>query len=242
MSLPQVEGLEFVQEGPVVRATIDRGAENLMSMPMCTALTQLLHAPPVDARVLHLRASGTAFCLGRDRGFGDEAALREESEILVRLNRALREGELVTVAEVAGEAAGYGVGLAALCDLSFAAPSAKFWFPEAAAGLAPTVVLAWLPSLVGRSHAFRLTASGAPVDGREAARLGLVTVVADGDTELAALVGSQIAGLLRNPAQVHREIRSFLRETESAEPSAVDSLAVDRLVAGSLRLKAGRQG
>ncbi|MHB8504760.1 MAG: enoyl-CoA hydratase/isomerase family protein, partial [Acidimicrobiales bacterium] len=160
-----------------------------------------------------------------------------EAETLVALNRALREGRLLTVAEVGGDAAGYGVGLAALCDLSFAAPAARFWFPEVEAGLAPTVVLAWLPTVVPRSHAFRLTATGARIDGREAARLGLVTEVARSEADLPRLVASEIDALLRCPERAQGEIRSFLRDAEPADAASVDRMAVDRLVANSLWLR-----
>lgn len=232
-----VDGLHLEVDGGVVVATIDRGEANLVSMEMCGALTDLLFDPPAGTRVLHLRAAPPVFCLGRDRGATDEDGLRVEAETLVALNRALREGRLLTVAEVGGDAAGYGVGLAALCDLSFTAPSARFWFPEVDAGLAPTVVLAWLPSLVSRTHAFRLTATGARVDGREAARLGLVTAVAERDEDLSALVTAEIGRLLSRSEYAQSEIRSFLRDSAGADAETVDRLAVDRLVANSLFLR-----
>ena len=235
MALEGVEGLCLEIDGPVVVATIDRGDENLVSMQMCGALTDLLSDPPAGTRVLHLRAAPPVFCLGRDRCAGNEGGLRVEAETLVVLNRALRDGRLLTVAEVGGDAAGYGVGLAALCDLSFAAPTARFWFPEVEADLAPTVVLAWLPAVMPRSHAFRLTATGARIDGREAARLGLVTAASSSDDELAGLVASEIEALLRCPERAQGEIRSFL--SASADPSSLDRLAVDCLVANSLRLR-----
>ncbi len=232
-----VEGLSLEVDGPVVVATIERGDANLVSMEMCHALTDLLFDPPAGTRLLHLRAAPPVFCLGRDRGALDEDGLRVEAETLVALNRALREARLLTVAEVAGDAAGYGVGLAALCDLSFAAPSARFWFPEVESGLAPTVVLTWLPTLVSRTQAFRLTATGTRIDGREAARLGLVTGVADSDEDLPGLVTAETGALLRQSEHAQSEIRSFLRESEGADGATVDRLAVDRLVTNSLVLR-----
>jgi methylglutaconyl-CoA hydratase len=230
-------GLRLAQEGPVVTVTIDRGDGNRMSMAMCRALTELLTEPPAGARLVRLRAEGPAFCLGRDRGGGGEEVLRREAGTLVRLNGALGGGELITVAEVAGDAAGYGVGLAALCDLSFAAPSARFWFPEVEAGLAPTIVLSWLPSLVGRSQAFRLTATATRITGREAASLGLVTGVAASDDDLPGLVEREVAMLLRCPPDAQRGVRAFLRDSVRAGPAEVEKLSVDRLVHNSLRLR-----
>lgn len=236
MGLPVVDGLDLSLKGQVLQVTVQRGEANLMSMEMCRALTDLLLAPPAGARVLHLRARGPAFCLGRDRGHAGEDGLREEAETLVRLNRALSAGKLVTVAEVAADAAGYGVGLAALSDLSFVSPVARFWFPEVEAGLAPTVVLAWLPALVGRSRAFRLVASGVKIDGREAARIGLFTAAANSAEHLPALVAEEVEMLLRHPPQPQREIRSFLHETLGTGSVDIDRLSVERLVTNSLRL------
>jgi|GEM_PF-3009413 methylglutaconyl-CoA hydratase len=236
MSLPSVDGLDLRLKGPVLQVTMQRGEANLMSMEMCRVLTDLLFQPPAGARVMHLRASGPAFCLGRDRGQSGEDGLREEAETLVRLNRALSAGKLVTVAEVAGDAAGYGVGLAALSDLSFVSPSARIWFPEVEAGLAPTVVLSWLPALVGRSRAFRLVASGVRIDGCEAARIGLFTAVAESAEQLPELVASEVDMLLHHSPQPQWEIRAFLDETLGARSLNIDQLSVERLVTSSLRL------
>jgi methylglutaconyl-CoA hydratase len=237
MGLPVVNGLEIRQEGPIIRVIVRREPDNKMSMAMCSTLSDLLYAPPDDARIMHLRAEGPAFCLGRDRGSHGEDGLREEAQTLVRLNRALRNGKLITVAEVTGDAAGYGVGLAALSDLSFAAPSARFWFPEVETGLAPTVVLSWLPSIVGRSQAFRLAATGVRIDGRQAAKLGLVTDVAESRDDLPRLVAAEIGMLRQHSVQPQLEIRAFLQEAERVSPVAVDQLSVERLVANSLRLE-----
>ncbi len=236
--LPSVDGLRITQDDQVLRVTIDRGDDNLVSMAMCETLTGLLLHPPEGCHVVHLRAEGAPFCLGRDRGGDDVVVLCHQAETLVALNRALAEGQLVTVTEVAGDAAGFGVGLAALSDVSVSASSARFWFPEVDAGLAPTVVLAWLPRVVGRSQAFRLTATGVPVDGEEAARLGLVTRVADDDA-LGVAVQAEIDALLARPWRTHLEIRAFLTESTGVDPAIVDRMAVDRLVLGSLQLASG---
>lgn len=238
MALPTVDGLDLSldRDGQVLRATVDRGGDNLMSMAMCEALTGVLRDPPAGCHVLHLRAAGPNFCLGRDRGGRDVDVVKAQATTLVACNRALAEGNLVTVAEVAGDAAGFGVSLAALCDVSVVAPSARFWFPEIDAGLAPAVVLAWLPRVVGRAQAFRLTATGTKVDGDEATRLGLVTKVAKDDGSLGQETEAEIDALLAHPLRAHLEIRGFLAETAALDQPSVDRLAVDRLVLASLRL------
>ena len=232
------DGLRVELEGPVVRVTLDRDDENLVSMAMCRCLTSLLLDPPEDARVLHLRSSRKAFCLGRDRGGAGVDELRAEASVLVELNQALSGAELFTVAEVSGAAAGFGAGLAALCDVSVASGSARFWFPEVEIGLAPTVVLAWLPQLVGRREAIRLTATAARVDGWEAAKLGLVTKAVAGADAVAQAAREEIDALLRHDPDAQREIKAFVRDTEGVARSVAEHLGVDRLALGALRTHA----
>ena len=238
MEEPPPDGLRVELDGPVVRVTLDRDDENLVSLAMCRCVTSLLLDPPEGARVLHLRSSRRAFCLGRERGGGGADALRAEARVLVELNQALSGAELFTVAEVSGDAAGFGAGLAALCDFSVASGSARFWFPEVEIGLAPTVVLAWLPQLVGRREAIRLTATAARVDGWEAARLGLVTRAAGRADAVARMAREEIDALLRHDRDAQREIKAFVRDTEGAERSIAEDLAVDRLALSSLRARA----
>lgn len=117
------EGLDVTVDGPVIRAVIDRGDANLLTTAMCEELTELLATPPPGAHVLRLAARGPSFCLGRERRGRSLEELRHEVTALVGLNRALRKSPLVTLAEVQGDAAGFGVGLATLCRVSVAAPS-----------------------------------------------------------------------------------------------------------------------
>lgn len=110
-------------------------------------LEQALSDP--TSRVWVLEGEGTAFCRGMDLGSafsgqGDiGAALRRFAGCLSRIRRAPRP----TLAIVAGQALGGGVGIAAACDLVVASPDATFGLPEALFGLLPGAVL---PVLVER--------------------------------------------------------------------------------------------
>lgn len=229
------DGVTIERDGAVVRVVLDHGDANLLTIDSIESLTALLVDPPEGAHVVHIRAQGPNFCLGRERGANDVDGLRRESEALVALNQALGDGRVVTVAEVAGGAAGFGCGLAALCDISFAAPSASFWFPEVNIDLAPAVVLAWLPRRIGRAQAFRLAATGAAVDAQRAADLGLITEVVPSDDALPKVVAAEIDALLTRNPRVHREIKAFLHATNDMSEAQAYRFALDRLVIGSLR-------
>jgi hypothetical protein len=51
---------------------------------------------------------------------------------------------LITIAEVQGDAFGFGFGLAILCDFTLVSSSAKLAFPEMRKGLPPAAIMAYL--------------------------------------------------------------------------------------------------
>jgi enoyl-CoA hydratase/carnithine racemase len=195
----------------------------------------VLTAPPSGVHVLVLTAAGDTFCMGRERTAASPDDLPTEVRRLIAVNEALAATPLVTVARVHGDAAGFGVGLAALCDVAVATRAARLSFPEVRINLAPALVLAWLPHMVGRRAAFWLTASGAPVSGEEAVRLGLLNEVTEDVDALDAAVAEKVAALLAGEPRVHNEIRSMLRSVNSLSVPQAYELAADRLVLGSLK-------
>jgi enoyl-CoA hydratase/carnithine racemase len=206
---------------------------------MCRDVTQLLMAPPDSARVLVLSAAGENFCLGRERRAVSQADAYAMARALAGLNEAMVRSRLAVVAQVAGDAAGFGVGLAALADVTVAATTAKFWFPEAEAGLAPALVLTWLPAALGRRQAFWLTATGQPLTAEAAEQAGLINQ-AVAPAELVGAVTEAVELLLRQPPQVCPEIKRDL--LAFAAPSLGDAAdrAVDRLVLRALSLDGQR--
>jgi methylglutaconyl-CoA hydratase len=234
-----VPGLEISDVEGVLDVVMGEGGDNLLDFEDCLSLTALLCEPPATAHLLRLRARGPNFCLGRVRGGSTPDELGTEARRLVALNEALGSTDLVVVAEVQGPAAGFGVGLAALADVAVASPEATFRFPEADLGLAPAVVLAWLPRLVGERTAFDLTATARTFDAVEAHRLGIVTTLSPTHDELQAHVDTYVAMLTKRSRRVHREIKAFLRVTRDLGRSQAAEMAVDRLTIGALRAAAG---
>lgn len=228
-------GLHFERDGAVLNARLDSPDGNLMTMAMCDALAGVLTSPPDGVHVLVLSGAGDQFCMGRERTAATPDDLPGEVRRLVAVNDALASTSLVTVARVHGDAAGFGVGLAALCDVAVATRAARLSFPEVRINLAPALVLAWLPHMVGRRAAFWLTASGIPVSGDEAVRIGLLNEVTEDVDALDAAVDDKIAALLAAQPRVHTEIRAMLRSVESLSERQAYELASDRLVLGSLR-------
>jgi methylglutaconyl-CoA hydratase len=227
--------MRFETTDGVITAELDRPPQNLFSIALCDELTGVLSDPPPGAHILRLRAAGDVFCLGRDRGGSTPSDARGEAEALARVTRAARRTKLVTVAEVQGDAAGFGVGLVAAFDVAVAVRQATFRFPEVGIGLAPALVLAWLPRVAGRREAFWLTATGDPLSAARAAELGLLNEVVETRDELTKRVDEMVAQLRTRSPRVHADIKDMLRAFgELGDDSALDA-SVDRLVVGSLR-------
>jgi enoyl-CoA hydratase/carnithine racemase len=225
-----------VTDGVVV-VELDRGPENLWTLADLGEVVALLTDPPEGAHVLRLRSVGEAFCLGRERG-GTSAApgvVRGEAETLVAVTRAMRRTRLVTVAEVQGDAAGFGVGMLAACDVAVAVGDARFSFPEVGIGLAPALVLAWLPRLIGERQAFWLTATGEKFSAARALELGLLNAVVGSAEELSKDVDERVALLRSRSPRVHADNRDMLRAFGAVEEDAALDMSIDRLVVGSLR-------
>lgn len=221
----------------VLVVEVDGGEEALWSLADLRELTTLLTAPPAGAHVLHLRSRGDAFCRGRERGGTDAppGVVRAEAETLAAVTRAFRGTSLVTVTEVHGDAAGFGVGVVAASDVAVAVAGARFSFPEVGFGLAPALVLAWLPRVVGRREAFWLAATGEQASAQRALELGLLNAVVAGPEELRADVDRRISQLRGRSPRVHAEIRDMLRAFAAVGDDQALDMSIDRLVVGSLR-------
>lgn len=230
-----MSGLIIDSEGAVLRVRIDAGAGNLFTPEMTRELTRLLREPSEGAHVVHLSAAGPEFCMGRAAFRPGAAALREDVDALVEIVDALRRAPVVTVAEVQGDAAGFGVGLVALSDVAVAAPDVHLSFPEVDAGFAPALVLTWLGEIVGRKNAFWLAATGVRVPAHEARELGLLTHVADDAASLPGAVSSVVAQLCAKPPRVHAQIKELVRLYASVPEEWRGAVASDRLAFGALQ-------
>lgn len=234
----EVPGLAVRSSGAALEVTIDRGERNSFSGEMMRALADAVHraGQSPELRLLRIRASGDPFCLGRDQEGETADELRRIASSIVAVNEAIRMAPLVSLCEVNGDAAGFGVGLAAACDVAVAADSAELWFPELEAGLAPTVVLSWLTRLLPPKRAFELVATGRRVGAAEAVELGLLTeAVPAGEVprrcdEWADLLGARDGAALR-------DLKRFLSLTRAMDDASAAHAAVDALVLGAARRK-----
>src|SRR5690606_15973690 len=95
-----------------------------------------------------------------------------------RIPRTLAQIDKPVIAAVNGAATGAGMDMALMCDIRFAAESARFAESYVKMALVPGAGGAWfLPRLVGPAKAMELFFSGDFVDSAEATRIGIVNQV-----------------------------------------------------------------
>ena len=168
-----------------------------------------------EAKVLILGGeAGGAFCAGADisefRTFTHDpaAARRFRTEMRVALC-ALRDVPIPAIAVVEGACYGAGVALAMACDVRVAGPHARFAITPAKLGISyPQEDVHRLVSLVGPGQASRMLLSAEAIDAVEAARIGLVELVAD---DAAAAAGALAAAMAANDAQSLALLKSAVR-------------------------------
>jgi enoyl-CoA hydratase/carnithine racemase len=187
-------------------------------------------AEAAGARVLILSGEpGGAFCAGADISRFD--AFREDPEARSRFRKAIRAGldrlrdlSIPTIAVVEGASYGAGVAVAMACDIRFAGPGARFAVTPAKLGISyPQEDVHRLVSLVGPGQAARLLFGTQPIDGREAARIGLVEVFCEeGVAEAAEEFASAIA---ENDAE---SLRTLKRSIDLAVSGAMQDDEQDR--------------
>ncbi|MGX9673440.1 enoyl-CoA hydratase [Mycobacterium sp. HM-7] len=191
--VPSAVVLYEVRETGVAVVTLNRPERmNAWGDGLAAAFYAALDAAEADSvvRVIVLTGSGRAFCAGAD--MGDLSSISGAT-----LNGDTNVDELVgerhplfvttlrkpVIAAINGACAGIGMTQALMCDVRFAARSAKFTTAFARRGLIAEYGISWiLPRLIGVSAALDLLLSGRKVGAEEAVALGFVKeVVADAD-------------------------------------------------------------
>ena len=187
------------------------------------------------ARIIRIRAEGDRFCVGRERTTEGPPAIRAEIARLIDLKRALREAPAIVLAEVQGDALGFGFGLAICCDFAVVADHARLGFPEMLFGLPPMLIMSYLSEYALPRHTFPLVLLGEPISAERALQIGLINDVVPGE-HLGKRVDALVAKLLALDADAVRNCKDFFRATLRGSFESNARLALDGLTVASLAL------
>ena len=226
--------------GEVMTFTLNNVEDgNRISGPMLdTMLAELKQqASAPSARVLRIRARGKVFCTGRERKGHDVATLHHEAARIIEVKRLLRTSSLITVAEVHGDALGFGFGLAILCDFVLVSEHARLGFPEMHSALPPSAIMAYLGEYTLPRFAFPLVLFGDPIDPAYAKQIGLISQVCLASS-LAGEADTLVDRILAlDPAAVRR-CKEFFHTAQQNTFDQNCRLAIETLTVGSLSVLA----
>ncbi|RBP02879.1 isohexenylglutaconyl-CoA hydratase [Roseiarcus fermentans] len=236
----------------LVLTLADPRRQNALSAEMVAAIERALDAAPKDLAALAVEGEGGAFSAGADLKALSAAlttpAVAGEADPLQALNAAggrffARFASLpfVTIAVVDGAAVGGGMGLAAAADIVIVTPRARFALTETSLGIPPAQIAPYLVARLGQQVARRLALTGARLDGREAAAVGLADLYCDSEAERDAALGGLLASIARCAPGANAETKRLFRAC-AVEPreTYVETAALS--FAAALRGAEGREG
>jgi methylglutaconyl-CoA hydratase len=233
-------GVMIERGNDLLTFTLSNGAHgNEVTGAMFEAMLAELRAEAIRprARVLRIRARGKVFCTGRERAGRDIVTIRQESARIIELKRALRTSAMITVAEVQGDAVGFGFGLAIVCDFVLVAEHASLGFPEMHSGLAPAAIMAYLGEYTLPRFAFPLVLFGDPIMPERAAQIGLISQVCPAE-RLASETDALVERILRLEPVAARRCKEFFQTAQQNSFEQNCRLAIEALTVGSMSLLA----
>src|SRR5579863_5896103 len=179
--------IEIELTGGALVATLRRPrVQNRISPSMGRELIDLAETVEDDDSILVLALTGAEaqFCAGFDQDVDPSLV-----ETLAMLSKP-------TVAIINGDATDEGLELAMGLDLRAATTTARLALTQLVRGRLPRFGgTQRLPRLAGPAHALRMILTGIPIRADEAMRLGLVTYLADGPSELDRVARELLATL-----------------------------------------------
>lgn len=212
------------RKGRVAVLTLNRPkALNALNSELMTALTGHVRELSDDPDI------GCIVIAGSEKAFAAGADIKEMSEksyidmyladYFARFND-IASSRLPTIAAVSGYALGGGCELAMICDMIFAADTARFGQPEIKLAVIPGIGgTQRLTRAVGKAKATDLILSGRMMDAEEAERCGLVArvVPADDLMKVTMEAADEIANYSRPSVYAAKEAIARAQETSLAE-------------------------
>ena len=191
---PELEALRYIRyqaEDRIGYITLNRpDKRNALNADVVTELKQAfeLAENDEDCKVVVLRAAGDVFCAGADlgyieqlQGFGYSDNLNDSTH-LMQLFHQIYTLKKVVIGQVQGHALAGGCGLAAICDITFAVPEAKFGYTEVKIGFIPAIVSVFLLRRIGEARTKQLLLSGDVIPAQAALDMGLITFLTARET------------------------------------------------------------
>jgi len=199
-------------------------------------------------RALVVKAEGRSFCAGADLNWmRDTAKQSEQQNYEDALNLASMLSELYyckvpTIAAIAGNAFGGGVGLAACCDIVIASKNANFSLSEVKLGLIPATISPYVLKAIGERHAKRLFITGERFDAKRGYEMGLVHDLVENSDELSPAIDKQLKLMANNGPVAMQKAKQLAQDESNVMISSAQQERLAQLIADVRASDEGQEG
>jgi len=182
--------LSITQDGRLLRIAFAREGCGV-SDGMAARLSETLARAHETSDAVLLTSAGPDFCTGRVRDMAgppspEAYTRRDEYSGIFGSYTAIRETPIPVVAAIEGRAMGYGLAVAAVCDVSFASETATFNIPEIENNVMPTMVMSAVADRMSRNAILWMAYSADFIDAQRALSYGIVSTVVPADSLMRA--------------------------------------------------------
>ena len=231
------ETLELIKEKDTVTITLNRpDVHNAMNEELMKELTDCFKNLSDDksVRIIVLTGKGKSFCAGADLNWMKSMAKysKEEnikdSRFLLNLYETIYNCPKPVIGRVNGHAFGGGLGLFAVCDITFAVPGCKFAFSEAKLGIIPSVISTYIVRRIGLSNMRRLFITGERINSEYAEKIGLIDFVAS-EEEIDNEIEKYIKILVSSGPNAIKEIKKLVDNCEKMDVEEYKEFTVKKI-------------
>ena len=199
-------------------------ALNALNNDVVDGIGAAIDAFEVDENIgcIVLTGSEKAFAAGADIGFMKDFDYMHayKTDFITRNWERIKTARKPVIAAVAGFALGGGCEMAMMCDMIYAADTAKFGQPEVRIGILPGAGgTQRLPRAIGKAKAMDMCLTARMMDAAEAEKAGLVARVIPADQLLeetlkaaAVIAGFSLPVVMMIKESVNRAFESSLNE------------------------------
>ena len=204
--------------GRIAYVTVNNPAKrNTLGMPGKRAIADTFNTLAKDDRLRVAIISGAgdkSFIAGADiaemKDLNAEQAETEHTLTHVA-NESIRSFPVPVIARINGWCLGFGMELAAACDMRIGVDSAKFGMPEVRVGIPSGMEAVLLPPLIGWGKAAELIYTGDIIDAQEAYRCGFLQKVVTA-ADLDAAVEKMVSAILLAGPRAIRLQKALMRD------------------------------
>jgi len=172
---------------------------------------------------------------------GEADPLRDQNRGGGQFFARLNAHPVAIIALVDGAAVGGGMGLACCADIVIATQRARFALAETSLGIPPAQIAPYLVARLGERHVRRLAMTGARIDGREAAAVGLADYYCEADEQRDATLATLLGQIGRCAPGANAVTKRLIQASrDGPTPAYIEDAA--RSFAACLRGPEGREG